>query len=836
MRQLSKHLLLAAVAAAASVAGAYDLNTRALPPIRLETPPAGNAMKFVDRGELKFAVVADYEGEAKGPGKSYCAIPSAVNIITNAFAKTTGVCPEVFQAKDAAKAEAKYDYLILVGNQPKTRELGIDVLSLPDLGFRIATFEKGIAVVGKDTKFIPRWNERPLDHLGMSQATYYGAIDFVERFLGVRYYFIGDLGKIYPKCADLVVEPCAYEDAPYFRTRGNNFGFYHPVSTDRKIAPYQKYSNVPLKKGDTSMFSLWRLGGVRPPHGKHHPDPEALQRALKDRAVYEKYFYRTPSGKLMMNEGNHIGNYFDPINLDGFAKDFIDAAVKKLDSQGKEDPWKLGALVNNSYVNFGVCDTFLELRDYRDDPVVKELGLLQPEDLDPALGERARMRNIYGRFYKYMGERLLKEAPGVKLFCMNYYNSLCAPTDPRWKLPPNVESMVCDGSILAWAHSPKVLANSRRLWGGWQDALQGRPNAMGYLYDCGEPVAKPIVVQNMGDAVKALGGRLGRDGIFFDCGVNYRIFFAYYVAAHAQWNPDCDKVAMTEEAFDLCCGREAGAYLKEFYARLRKIVTETFDIPRAYKVKMTTSDMDLLERLLAKARESVEPGSDEARRLDLMVSYWPDVFARERVIASYRNPEYTIPKVADGAVQLDGAADEPFWAKAPEMKFMCDWDGKPPFVPTRAKLAWGEKGVYGWFETDEKAFEKPGGDMWSNDTLEFFVSQGTGAEAYHQFAFDALGRSMTLRKRQLPIPQPVDDQFKDTGFAFKTKCGEGRWSAEFFVPFACLWNPDVPKAGDKWQMNFVKTRVSGPVQLDSTGLTQNNNARMRQYPFITFGE
>ena len=135
-----------------------------------------------------------------------------------------------------------------------------------------------------------------------------------------------------------------------------------------------------------------------------------------------------------------------------------------------------------------------------------------------------------------------------------------------------------------------------------------------------------------------------------------------------------------------------------------------------------------------------------------------------------------------------------------------------------------------------KAFEKPDRDMWSNDTLEFFVSQGTGAEAYHQFAFDALGRSMTRRQRLLPIPQPVDDQFKDTGFAFKTTRGEGRWSAEFFVPFACLWNPDASKAGDKWQMNFVKTRVSDPVTLDSTGLTLGNNARMRQYPFITFGE
>ena len=70
---------------------------------------------------------------------------------------------------------------------------------------------------------------------------------------------------------------------------------------------------------------------------------------------------------------------------------------------------------------------------------------------------------------------------------------------------------------------------------------------------------RPFVAQQMGLVPKILGDRLGRDGVFFDKGVNYHLFWGYYVAARAQWNPDIDPVAATEEAFDLCCGQAAGS-------------------------------------------------------------------------------------------------------------------------------------------------------------------------------------------------------------------------------------------------------------------------------------
>ena len=63
---------------------------------------------------------------------------------------------------------------------------------------------------------------------------------------------------------------------------------------------------------------------------------------------------------------------------------------------------------------------------------------------------------------------------------------------------------------------------------------------------------------------------------------------------------------------------------------------------------------------------------------------------------------------------------------------------------------------------------------------------------------------------------------------------DGKWTAEFFVPFDCFWHPEAPKAGDTWRCTFVKTRVSDPKQLDGTAMTLGNNGNMKMYDVITF--
>ncbi|MBQ2631091.1 MAG: hypothetical protein IJG13_15560 [Kiritimatiellae bacterium] len=817
--------LLAALACIqrASPAFAYDLHTKALVPIAERAKPAGAPMEFVKGGRLNFVVVADVKRQA-----------DAVGLIATAFEKTTGTRPEVVAPGKAEAAASGGRFLLLVGDQPLARAEGVVWNELPSQGFAVKTFPRGIMVVGNDTFLDPAYNKGRLDHLGPGRGTYYGAIDFCERFLGVRYYFLSELGKIYPKTADLTIEPVHYVDAPYFTTRGAPYNFVNQVNTPKKLKAWERFFG-PVKKGDISLYHLWRCGGTRPPHGKHYPDPQRLMKRLTEEEK-DRVFFRDAKGRRWINPGNHYGNYFDPIRLDGFADFFCDAVRNYYACDGRENPYGFSSLVNNTYVNFGVCDTLAKLRDYETIPLVQELGLVTDEDKDPSkTEERGQMRNIYGRFYQYMGNRLKRECPGKRLFCLVYYNSLWAPTDPRWKLPDNIDVIVCDGQILSWALCPEVQERSRRLFGGWKKALQDRPCSMAYVYTPGQTAA-PIAIQHMGDVPKILGDALGRDGIYFDSGVNYRIFYAFYAAAHQQWNPDFDAVAATEEAFDLCCGKEAGRHLKKFYHDYKKVVETRFMAMKNNSSRLTADEVRYFEGLLAQAKAAVPKGGDEEKRFNLIYDYWPRLFERERVIAAYRRPEYTLHKVADSEVALDGKGDEPFWRSATPMAFMHIKSGAAPRVPTSLRLAWSEKGVYGFFETAEAPFQTPEKDLWSNDSAEVFLSQGLGEAEWHQFAFDSLGRHKANRKRERPIPQPIDDMFKPTTWKSACLAGEKSWSAEFFVPFDVLWNPEPPKTGEKWLFNFVKTSMADGEYIEGTSLTLGRNSNMRMFDVVTFAE
>ena len=47
----------------------------------------------------------------------------------------------------------------------------------------------------------------------------------------------------------------------------------------------------------------------------------------------EQMFFKDDQGKLWYNAGNHFGNYFDPIRLDGFAKIYMDDSDAEVDQQ-----------------------------------------------------------------------------------------------------------------------------------------------------------------------------------------------------------------------------------------------------------------------------------------------------------------------------------------------------------------------------------------------------------------------------------------------------------------------------------------------------------------------
>jgi len=838
MNTMMRKLVVAALGCGICSAQAYDLHIKTLTPITESRTPAGEAMTFYEDGEPQFAIVAWQENQGRGKlGNSHQSIIPAVRYLTTAFEKCFGKAPEVFKPSQTNEI-AKYRYRLLVGDQPATRELGIDWTRIPDQGFVIRTFEKGLVIVGHDSILDPDYNRKPLDKNGASLGTMYGALDFTERFLGVRYYYIGDDGTIYPQQKDLTVAPVAYEDAPVFVMRGTPYSIFMPVGNEKRKEALAKYMPGKL---DTSVTATWRVGGTLSTRHNHTPEPLSFTKGMTDEEK-RKVFYTSPSGQFFHNPGGHFGNYFDVINLEGHFADIYAQAVKDyVASDGKVNPRNLGSMVNSTCVTYSQCDTMLVAADFMDDPVVKELGLVTPADIAFAKEEsRALMRNICGRMHQYLARKLAEAAPNRTIAFSAYYNTLWAPTDPRWRFPEGVDIdvEVCDGSLATFPYSKHVIRRSQTLFGDWSAAMNGKPVSTAYLYNPGDAFMRSVFGEYVGQIVKVLGPRLGRNHINVDCGVIYPIFYSYYVLNRSQWNPAFDAAAAVDESFDLCCGPKVGAHMKDFHNYVRAMTmrwqTETEDYP---KPKVTVADIDAMEGFLAKARAATVPGTVEARRFELMASYWPDKFDRLRKIAGYKHPHYNVTRVAADAVTVDGRADESVWKDAPSFRFFNVETGAPAYVPSTLKLAWDEKGLYGFFETIDPPVDAPAGkDIWAGDVTEMFVSQGETMEVWNQVAVDTLNRVWSQRKRELPIPQPADVQWNvaERGFKSAVTKDAKSWRIEFFAPFAMFADPAAPKKGDTWRFFFVKDRSDEPRVPDGTALVIQANSNVAQYDFIHF--
>ena len=109
----------------------HNLQPKTLTPIELKTSPAGYVMKFVDEGELRFAIVRDARYDKAEHWTSGDSVKPAVDLLVEAFEKTTGKRPAVLDAEKDSEKIAKCPYLLLVGNSRYVEEQGFDWKTLP---------------------------------------------------------------------------------------------------------------------------------------------------------------------------------------------------------------------------------------------------------------------------------------------------------------------------------------------------------------------------------------------------------------------------------------------------------------------------------------------------------------------------------------------------------------------------------------------------------------------------------------------------------------------------------------------------------------------------------
>ena len=760
--------VLASFAGGFAAAGNIDIHAPDIVPVVEQKPvPAGKPVALVREGKPCFAIVADLAAERKlTTARRRPSVKPAVELLVGQFERATGVKPPVFESADAAKYGA-YESLLVVGDGALARSVGVDWEKLPKQGFVVTTFAKGVVICGHDTIRVPGYNEKPTDRFGTGTGTLFGAYDFCERFLGARWYFPGPLGTLQPKIDALTIDPVRYADSPWFDTRGNSYGCYLSADTPEKLARVRRLlgEDLDFKRDIQGYYKHGRIGRTLPYRGEHAPNPFHLYKAFPDRL--DTIFFRDASGKLWASDKNIYACYFNVFDLK-FADFLVDLWKRALESGGADDPAKLGPYVGTGYCDFGVCDTCLAPRDYMPLEVVRREKLVTEADQRRGVetgDERAISANVYGRFYKYLCERMRKELPGCKLNTIAYYNSKFAPT--RYKLPDNFETSLCDGKLLTWITDPVQQDASRRLFGEWRDACNGRGVDQAYVYSCGDPLASSVTPQFIGEIPKVLGDRLSRGGIFFDHGCDWRHFYAYYIGLRAQWNPDFDRTACRNEICRRLFGETGGRSVAKFLTGVERMALR---YPMRLKREVCPpKTIDGLEKLYRIAENAVPKGGDEEKRFALLADYWSDAFRKLR--ETYRK---TCAGAYADASFVQGRPDAALWARL-----------KPnAFLPQT--FAWGAEG------------------LWVNacgaKSATVALLPDPKREVEYRFTFGADGGWSAEKQRVRPVPQPADTAWRPSGVT----CAKG----VLFIPFKSFDVPP-PKVYEWWEVGGTHVRFAG---------------------------
>lgn len=769
--------LILAIASASIAAQGLDIHPKCLTPIVEDSAPSCAPVTLVRGGVCDFRIVWDAADKRQ---------EKAARLLSDCFFKATGSRPSA-----AGKSCVSF---VRSAELERTE------------GYAIRTTEQGLELAGH---------------------AWFAALDFCERFLGVRWYFPGEYGEIHPKIADLTVDPVSYRDEPWYRWRHEQYYNYLSVATPALLSYWRRYLGDSLtKEYVTFNFSdLMRAGQSEPNAGSHSPVPAEMAKSHPDKL--KTLFYTSPHGKFWYSPGAATtGWFFDVVNL-GFADILVEDWKAFYDSNGKDDRGGFAAQCNDRYVTFGNCDTYLDVQDFATDPVVRELGLFKPEDL--ARDRDAAMCNIYGRFFQYLGNKVKAELPGKKLALLIYYGSKCASLDPRWRLPDNVELFVCDFRMPSKIFNPKARAGIETLFNEWCEASGGRPVWKAWLYGSrNDPFGRALLPEFAAEVPKLLGNRLGRGGLFYDHigGEGYwHFFYSAYALWKVQWNPRVDVDAVIDTMFDDLYGKKAGVWVKRFHRELKAAYSKSVVAGSDTDARIPLGLLTTLEGYLANARACLTTNSVEMKRFDLFADWWTRAFETQRTLAAYEPPVYDVRRYA---------GEDTDWTKVADMPLVVTRSGDKPETSASIKLLWDEKGIYGRFRTEARAAADSRKELWENDSLELFFAPGLNKEVLYQLAFDVFDQTFAGKRRLLPIPQPLDKSFKGTGFVHRAKIlSSGGWSAVFFVPWS-LFDEKPPKVYDSWNANLVRNRKGERKEASGTSFTMGVNAKTEMFGMLRF--
>ena len=627
-------------------------------------------------------------------------------------------------------------------------------------------------------------------------GTLYATYEFLERALGVRWYWPGELGRLAPRRADLSVGTVRWEGAPSYDLR---FCWYaahrEPKVSGLDSARWwrrMRWGGIGGNPVANHSFNGWEKR-----FGKAHPEYFALQRN-------GQRMNRCPSGS---HRGQMCLTHPDVL------KQTI------ADKRATFDKWpafRYSAVMPGDGMGGYFCQCPKCQAAHR-----------------PERGARGEHSELVWSLVNNVAAELRKTHPDSFITCCSYASYADPPKGVHFQ--PNVAVTICDGSFpnRMWKPSVKrdyaarvrewsTLVANVYVWDYWiprhHKGVYGSPSIIPhtikewFLLDRGRVRGHAIELENIDSEGRDLRG--WADWMLDAVNV--------YVAMRLLWNMDTDVDAVLAEMYDKFYG-PAGPWVRKFYeemeARYADPATKGGVEPRwdyqtcwtrTYPKAFVKRVMDYL-RKAEKATRGKEPY--HARVALTLRGFLP--FEREsaRWSASLErkvaNDRIAVPEVA-AAPTIDGKLDDACWRKAQAVGSFCDsFNSAELLGPTEARFARKGGVLYVAFRAGmsggpfKRSLPAASRDrwVWLDESCELFLVHGARkyqfligpGDIYADNCHPDMSKKFNF------------DMFRWNckGMRCKTVKAKNAWTAEIALPLASLKLPK-PTARDPWRVNLCR--------------------------------
>ena len=712
-------LPLLALLTAGPAGAADDLN-----PVEFKDAPDVDAVPIVDEGRAiaNIAVMGERTKQIKVAEKE---LQECLKLATGAELKIVrGRIPD--------------GPAIVIGDCEQTAARGLKGSEMPAEGFAIRT-GPGHRV------FI----------VGNGNGTAWGVFEFLERFVGVRWYWPSNRGgRSIPKAESLRIEPVHLTDAPAFRMRM----MWPPFGT----SPYHEG-----RQHLTTFQTKLRAGNSWPMRLVVHGDSRISQ--VQEYREIDDMWQMTKDGG---REYTHPC-YSSPATVDAFMKE-----IRRHYETGKKP--RIG--INGDTVTVSPSDIGISCHDERCQAL-----------WDAEAGQYGTASEIMSRFVARLGRRLEKEFPDKRILFLPYQNYTLPPENVEF--PDNVYAQICHMPGLALYKEPDL----RKRWQGYIDGwveLTDHP-IQDWHYSCW-PADRTRAPYQYYNTVNSYYTR-NRDktvGTFINGNANHwpRFHVTVYAWLKSLWDPNYDVDATVEEYCRRMYGDASGT-VREVVRIMTEGWEETnwpgtsFSPKGMYKESYPKETINRIQELLDRARTQVEGDALAQKRLEYFAApYAVMVEEYAMVIEGKGKQPLIVQKVAENPT-VDGRLEEKVWEKAPAAELVTRRNNQEvePEYPTRVKGVFTLEGITLGFHMEEpapdKLFSEIGspdtGALWHNDCVEIFLDPSTDdSPEFYQWiitaglvTYDAHGSDQTWDAEGVKVAKHV---------------GEDYWSLEVFIPLSAI--------------------------------------------------